>query len=336
MTRNVTIRDIAREAGVSISTVSRALNGQVPVAPDKLQRVLDATRRLRYEPNAAAQGLVRGRSMTVGVLTQDIASPFYSEVSRGIDAALAGSGYQPIFVNGHWAVQDEAAAITALTRRQVDALIVLGGRLSDGHLRDLHARLPLVVVGRRVPGLEAACLSVDNVQGAFLATTHLIQLGHRRIGHITGEQSQRDALDRLDGYRRALAAAGVPFDPALVFEGDFHEGSGILAVEHWLARATAFSAIFAANDQMAYGAGLGLYRRGLRVPEDVSLVGFDDLPGSQFTLPPLTSVHHPAREMGELAARHLLTHLNDPAAPAGLPGLDITLSVRESVRAARP
>ncbi|GAA0512275.1 LacI family DNA-binding transcriptional regulator [Deinococcus depolymerans] len=118
MTRNGTIRDIAREAGVSISTVSRALNGQVPVAPDKLQRVLDATRRLRYEPNAAAQGLVRGRSMTVGVLTQDIASPFYSEVSRGIDAALAGSGYQPIFVNGHWAVQDEAAAITALTRRQ--------------------------------------------------------------------------------------------------------------------------------------------------------------------------------------------------------------------------
>ncbi|GGS07886.1 LacI family DNA-binding transcriptional regulator [Deinococcus sedimenti] len=335
MTRNVTIRDIAREAGVSISTVSRALNGQVPVAPDKRQRVLDATRRLGYEPNAAAQGLVRGRSMTVGILTQDIASPFYSEVSRGIDVELAGSGYQPIFVNGHWEIQDEAAAITALTRRQVDALIVLGGRLEASQLRDLHARMPLVVVGRQVPGLDGACLSVDNVQGAFLATTHLIQLGHRRIAHVAGIPSQRDAVDRLEGYRLALAAAGLPFDPALVFEGDFHEGSGILAVEHWLGRAAPFTAVFAANDQMAYGVGLGLYRRGLRVPEDVSLVGFDDLPGSQFTLPPLTSVHHPAREMGELAARHLLARLNDPDAAVELPHLPITLSVRESVRFAR-
>ncbi|GAA0512281.1 hypothetical protein GCM10008937_20100 [Deinococcus depolymerans] len=146
----------------------------------------------------------------------------------------------------------------------MDALIVLGGRLSDGHLRDLHERLPLVVVGRRVPGLDGACLSVDNVQGAFLATTHLLQLGHRRIGHVTGERSQRDAVDRLDGYRRALAEAGVPFDPALVFEGDFHELSGILAVEHWLARATSFSAIFAANDQMAYGAGGCASRRTCR------------------------------------------------------------------------
>ncbi|WP_119674849.1 LacI family DNA-binding transcriptional regulator [Deinococcus sp. RM] len=335
MTRNVTIRDIAREAGVSISTVSRALNGQVPVAPDKRQRVLDATRRLGYEPNAAAQGLVRGRTMTVGVLTQDIASPFYSEVSRGIDAGLAGSGYQPIFVNGHWEIQDEAAAITALTRRQVDAVIVLGGRLDARQLRDLHARVPLVVVGRQVPGLDDACLSVDNVQGAFLATTHLLQLGHRRIAHVAGIPSQRDAVDRLEGYRLALAEAGVPFDPALVFEGNFNEASGIQAVEHWLGRAAHFSAVFAANDQMAYGVGLGLYRRGMRVPEDVSLVGFDDLPASQFTLPPLTTVHHPAREMGELAARHLLARLNDPGAPAELPQLPITLSVRESVRFAR-
>ncbi|MHA0042443.1 LacI family DNA-binding transcriptional regulator [Deinococcus sp. PEB2-63] len=335
MTRNVTIRDIAREAGVSISTVSRALNGQVPVAPDKRQRVLDATRRLGYEPNAAAQGLVRGRTMTVGVLTQDIASPFYSEVSRGIDAGLAGSGYQPIFVNGHWEIQDEAAAITALTRRQVDAVIVLGGRLDARQLRDLHARVPLVVVGRQVPGLDDACLSVDNVQGAFLATTHLLQLGHRRIAHVAGIPSQRDAVDRLEGYRLALAEAGVPFDPALVFEGNFNEASGIQAVEHWLGRAAHFSAVFAANDQMAYGVGLGLYRRGMRVPEDVSLVGFDDLPGSQFTLPPLTTVHHPAREMGELAAWHLLARLNDPETEAQLPQLPITLSVRESVRFAR-
>ena len=335
MTRNVTIKDLARTADVSISTVSRILNGSPGVAEDKRARVLAAAERLGYQPNAAAQGLVRGRSMTIGVLTQDIASPFYNEVARGIDAGFGGSGYQPIYVNGHWQLQDESAAITALTRRQVDGLIVLGGRLSDLQLRELHARSPLVLVGRRVPGLEDACLSVDNVQGAFLATTHLIRLGHRRIGHVTGLPSQRDAVDRLEGYRLALAEAGLPFDPRLVFEGDFSETAGILAVEHWLGQGAGLSAIFTANDQMAYGARLGLYRRGIRVPDDVSLVGFDDLPASQFSLPPLTSVHQPLFEMGEQAARLVLHRLRHPEQALAPPDLPLTLSVRESVRYAR-
>ncbi|PTA66506.1 LacI family DNA-binding transcriptional regulator [Deinococcus arcticus] len=334
--RSVTIKDIARAADVSISTVSRTLNGSSAVAEAKRARVLAAAAQLGYEPNVAAQGLVRGRSMTIGVLTQDIASPFYNEVARGIDVGFAGSGYQPIFVNGHWQIQDESAAITALTRRQVDGLIILGGRLGDGQLRDLHARFPLVLVGRRVAGLEAACLSVDNVQGAFLATSHLIQLGHRRIGHITGVSSQRDAVDRLEGYRLALAEAGLDFDSRLVFEGDFNESAGIQAVEHWLGQGAALSAIFAANDQMAYGARLGLYRRGIRVPDDISLIGFDDLPASQFTLPPLTSVHQPLFEMGEQAARRVLRRLQAPDLPLEPPELPLTLSVRESVRYARP
>ncbi|MVN89339.1 LacI family DNA-binding transcriptional regulator [Deinococcus sp. HMF7620] len=336
MTRNVTIKDIARAADVSISTVSRTLNGSSAVAGDKRARVLAAAQELGYEPNAAAQGLVRGRSMTIGVLTQDIASPFYNEVSRGIDAGFAGSGYQPIFVNGHWEIQDESAAITALTRRQVDGLIILGGRLTDQALRDLAARFPLALVGRRVPGLEPMCLSIDNVQGAFLATTHLIQLGHRRIGHLTGVPSQRDAVDRLEGYRLALADAGLAFDPRLVFEGDFNETAGILAVEHWLGQGVGLSAIFAANDQMAYGARLGLYRRGIRVPDDISLMGFDDLPASQFTLPPLTSVHQPLFEMGQQAASAVLHQLLTPDEPLPHPDLPLTLSVRESVRYARP
>ncbi|WP_221091508.1 LacI family DNA-binding transcriptional regulator [Deinococcus aquaedulcis] len=336
MTRNVTIKDIARAAEVSISTVSRTLNGSSAVAEAKRVRVLAAAERLGYEPNVAAQGLVRGRSMTIGVLTQDIASPFYSEVARGIDVGFAGSGYQPIFVNGHWQIQDESAAITALIRRQVDGLIILGGRLGDAQLADLHARFPLVLVGRRVAALGGACLSVDNVQGAFLATSHLIQLGHRRIGHVTGVSSQRDAVDRLEGYRLALAEAGLAFDARLVFEGDFSESAGIQAVEHWLGQGAALSAIFTANDQMAYGARLGLYRRGIRVPEDISLIGFDDLPASQFTLPPLTSVHQPLFEMGQQAARTVLHRLQTPDLPLTPPELPLSLSVRESVRYARP
>ncbi|ACO47761.1 LacI family DNA-binding transcriptional regulator [Deinococcus deserti] len=335
MNRNVTIKDIARAADVSISTVSRTLNGSSTVAPDKQQRVLEAAARLGYEPNAAAQGLVRGRSMTIGVLTQDIASPFYNEVARGIDVGFVDTGYQPIFVNGHWELQDESAAISALTRRQVDGLIILGGRLKDDQLHALAARFPLALVGRRVAGLERRSLKVDNIHGAWLATTHLIQMGHRRIAHITGMASHRDALDRLEGYRLALADAGVPFDPHLIYEGDFHEPSGSQAVDHWLGQGTAFSAIFSANDQMAYGARLGLYRKGIRVPEDVSLVGFDDLPASQFALPPLTSVHQPLFEMGQQAASLILQQLKDADTSAELPLLPLTLRVRESVRYAR-
>ncbi|GEM45479.1 LacI family DNA-binding transcriptional regulator [Deinococcus cellulosilyticus] len=328
MSRNVTIKDIAKEAGVSISTVSRTLNNAPLVTPEKRQRVLEVIGRTGYEPNASAQGLVRGKSMTIGVLTQDIASPFYDEITRGIDAGFSGSGYQPIFVNGHWDAQDEVTAVLALTRRQVDGLIVLGGRLPEAQLHALSKRFPLLMVGRFVPELSHCCLRVDHVHGARLATRHLIELGHRRIAHIAGISSHKDAADRLEGYRLALAEAGLEFHPELVYEGEFDEPSGILAVESWLAQGIHFSAIFAANDQMAYGARLALYRRGIRVPEDVSLVGYDDLPASHFSLPPLTTVRQPLFEMGELAAQTLLRRLHTP--DSEVPDVAVTLNVRES------
>ncbi|WP_034345554.1 LacI family DNA-binding transcriptional regulator [Deinococcus misasensis] len=330
MTRNVTIKDIAREAGVSISTVSRILNNAPLVRGEKRQKVLDVIEQMGYEPNASAQGLVRGRSMTVGVLTQDIASPFYSEVSRGIDVGFSGTGYQPIFVNGHWEAQDEASAVAALIRRQVDGLIILGGRLPEQQLHALSERFPLILIGRDVPGLEHCCLRVDDLEGAYLATRHLLDLGHRRIAHLAGIASHKDAMERFEGYRKALSEAGIPFDPELVYEGEFNEPSGILAVERWVSSGIHFSAIFAANDQMAYGARLALYRRGIRVPEDVSLVGYDDLPASRFALPPMTSVHQPLFEMGEIAAQTLLTRLQNNESE--MSPVSVTLMVRESTR----
>lgn len=330
MTRNVTIKDIAREAGVSISTVSRILNNAPLVRGEKRQKVLDVIEQMGYEPNASAQGLVRGRSMTVGVLTQDIASPFYSEVSRGIDVGFSGTGYQPIFVNGHWEVQDEASAVAALIRRQVDGLIILGGRLPEQQLHALSERFPLILIGRDVPGLEHCCLRVDDLEGAYLATRHLLDLGHRRIAHLAGIASHKDAMERFEGYRKALSEAGIPFDPELVYEGEFNEPSGILAVERWVSSGIHFSAIFAANDQMAYGARLALYRRGIRVPEDVSLVGYDDLPASRFALPPMTSVHQPLFEMGEIAAHTLLKRLQNNESE--MSPVSVTLMVRESTR----
>ncbi|HEX5692737.1 MAG TPA: substrate-binding domain-containing protein [Roseiflexaceae bacterium] len=331
--KSITIHDIARAAGVSPSTVSRVLNSTTPVAEDKRAAVLAAIDELNYRPNAAAQGLASGRSMTIGVVTQSVGSPFYTAILRGIEQGLQTSGYQLLFASGNWRMHEERKAVEALTGRRVDALIVMGGRLPDEQLRQVAAQVPLVVIGQNVAGLEAHCLRVDNVRGAYQATRHLLDLGHRRIAHITGDLSHADAIERRDGYAQALADAGIAVDPQLIVEGTFVEQSGLLALEALISRAMPFTALFAANDQMAYGARLALYRRGIRVPEDLSLIGFDDLFGSAYTTPPLTTVRQPMDEVGRAAARAALQLLaGQPLAPQIFPA---ELVVRESTALCR-
>ncbi|RIH86740.1 Catabolite control protein A [Meiothermus luteus] len=307
MRENVTLSDVAREAGVSPSTVSRVINGTARVDARKREAVLRAIERLGYRPNLMAKGLAQGRSLTIGVVTQEISSPYYGEMLKGVEQALEGTSYHPIFASGHWRADQEEAALKVLVGRQVDGLIVMDGSVPQERLLELAQSMPVVVVGRSIPGLR--CLGIDNAQGAYEGTRHLIELGHRRIAHIAGPQSHPDAIERLRGYRKALEGAGLPFDPALVVEGDYLEPSGLLAVEALLARGALFTAIFAANDQMAYGANVALYRRGIRVPHDVSLVGFDDLPSSSYFTPPLTTVRQPGLEMGWEAARLVLALL---------------------------
>ena len=333
----LTLEDVAKVAGVSVSTASRVLSGTANVRPAKRDAVMRAAEQLGYRPNAIARGLASGRSMLIGVLTQDIASPFYGETLRGVEDGLEGSGYSGIFASGHWRVESEASAIHSLTGRSVDGLIVLGGHTPDARLREINTHLPVVAVGRQVKGLEDRCLRIDNVRGGYDCARHLLELGHRRIAYVAGPRDHRDARDRLEGHRRALREWGIEDDPALTLEGDFHEPAGLIAVEALLARGAVFSAVIVANDQMAYGVRLGLYRRGIRVPDDVSLVGFDDLAGSAFTTPPLTTVRQPTYEMGMAAAEALLAILNG-ASPA-LPLFEAQLIVRESTapaRSARP
>lgn len=307
MREAVTLSDVAREAGVSPSTVSRVINGTARVDAHKRDAVLKAIERLNYQPNIMAQGLAQGRSLTVGVVTQEISSPYYGEMLKGVEQALEGTLYHPIFASGHWRADQEEAALKVLVGRQVDALVVMDSSVPEERLLDLVKKMSVVVIGRQIEGLN--CLSIDNAHGAYEGTRHLIELGHRRIAHIAGPHSHPDAIERLEGYKAALLEAGVPFDPALVVEGDYLEPSGVLAVESLLARGALFTAIFAANDQMAYGANVALYRRGIRVPHDVSLVGFDDLLSSSYFSPPLTSVRQPSQEMGWEAARWVLAML---------------------------
>jgi LacI family transcriptional regulator len=304
----ITIRHVAELSGVSASTVSRVLNNSLAVANVKRAAVLDAVEKLGYRPNVIAQELARGRSQAIGVLIQGIANPFFSRVLRGIEHGLRASGYYPLFASGEQP-EDEARSLELLLAHRVDALVLIGGHLPDAELVRLAERVPLVAIGRTIRGLEPRCVRVANRDGGYKATRHLLNLGHKRIAHILGLPYHADAIARREGYERALLSASLSLDPALVVEGDFEEQSGFGAVEKLLAARTPFTAIFAGNDQMAYGAGLALLRHGLRVPDDVSLVGFDDQPNAAYTWPPLTTIRQPTTEMGLATVKALLDQL---------------------------
>ncbi len=330
MDKSITIKDIARQAGVSPSTVSRVLNSTKPVAGDKRALVLAAVERLQYRPNAVARGLARGRSMTVGVLVQDINSPFFAQIVSGIEQGLDREGYRPMLTTTHWRTdnQEEVRSLQLLLERRADGVIVVGSHIPDEILRAVARQVPMVAVTRRVEGLEGQCLYVDNHGGAYRATRYLIGLGHTRIAHIRGTPGHPDAADRHAGYCQALAEAGMPINERLIVDAQFTERSGLAAVEELIARGERFTAIFAANDQSAYGVMLGLFNHGYRIPSDVSVVGFDDQFLSAYTLPPLTTVHHPSHEMGKAAATGLL-HLIDNQEPL-LPRFPAELTIRKS------
>lgn len=325
---NVTIADIARKAEVSASTVSRVLRGTTRVTEAKRKAVLSAVADLNYQPNVFAQGLASGKSMAIGVLTQNFGSPFYDAILQGVVQGLYGTDYFPIFADGQWQPEIEQEAVLAMMRRQVDGLIVIGGFMSAEELNLFAEQIPLIVAARKVPDFEENCIYVDNVQASYLATQHLIELGHRSIAHISGRADHPDAGDRLQGYLQALESAGIEPDEELIIEGNFRRQSGVLAVEMLLSNRNSFSAIFAANDQMAYGVRLGLYRRGIRVPEEVSLVGFDDEPAAAFMIPPLTTVRQPAIELGREAAKIVLARLRGESVSPVKP--EAQLVVRES------
>ena len=317
---SATLQMVAQAAGVSASTVSRILNGTAVVSPEKKQAVDEAIASLGFVPNPVARGLAGGRTLSVGVVTQSIDSPFYGVALRGIEDELDRAGYSPLFVSGHWNASQEARCIEMLRSRRVDGIIVLTGRLSDAVLKQTAKAWPVVATGRRLKAPNLFSLDFDNFEGARLATEHLISLGHRRIAFIAGNAEHPDANERLRGYRAGLQAAGIAYDAGLVVPGLFHEESGMLATERLLDTRQRFTALFAANDQMALGACLALQRRSLRVPQDVSVMGFDDVSMARYSIPPLSTIHHPAYELGQGAAAAMLRLLRGEKPDFSLPG----------------
>jgi len=304
--QSTTLRMVAREAGVSASTVSRIINGTVNVSDERKQAVEAAIAKFDFRPNAAARGLALGKTLTIGVVAQAIDSPFYGEGLRGIEACLRQRGYAPLFMSGNWHEEDEDRCMGELIARGVDGIIVFAGRLSDTKLKRYAKEVSVVVTGRQLRSKGLFSLQIDDRRGAMLAVRHLLELGHRRIAFITGSENHPDAIERLGGYKKALEEAGIGFDPRLVAVGDWHEEGGLRATLELLDARTHFTALFCVNDQTAYGALLGLFRKGLSVPGDVSVVGFDDLPASLYRVPPLTSVRQSIGILGEQSVQAML------------------------------
>ncbi len=301
----VTIYQVAKAAGVSAATVSRALNGG-PVAPETQRRVLEAVRRLGYRPDRLAQGLATGKSRTVGVVIPDATGPLYGQMQRGLAEALAEAGFGYIATESRREPRREEALLDEMLSRKVEALVLVGSGLPPEALKARFGRLPPVVLVEREGGEAGApTLQIDNEGAAYRATRHLIEAGHRRIAHIRG--LRRAGREREAGYRRALAEAGLA--PGPVVDGDFTEAGGYRAAQA-LFRAGGFSAVFAANDRMALGVYRAAYEAGRRIPEDVSVVGFDNLGFSAYLTPPLTTVEQPAHRLGVLAGRAVLALLS--------------------------
>jgi LacI family transcriptional regulator len=301
----VTITEIARAAGVSVPTVSRVVNGRSDVAPDTRARVEDLLRKHGYRRRPQAPG---DRAALVDLVFNDLDSPWAVEIIRGVEDVAHAAGMGTVVSAIHDRAGSARQWMKNLRARASDGVILVTSVLEPGLHDELHRLgVPLVVVDPAgSPMLDAPTVGATNWAGGMAATEHLLSLGHRRIGFIAGPPRLLCSRARLDGYRAALEGAGIAVDDALVVAGDFYHASGFAGAGRLLDLPSPPSALFASSDQMALGAIEALRRRGLRVPEDLSVVGFDDLPEVRWSAPPLTTVRQPLTEMGKVAARTVL------------------------------
>lgn len=309
-----TMRAVADLAGVSIATVSHVINDTRAVSAPLTARVLDAMEQLDYQPDVVARSLRRRETLTIGLLLPTVEIPFYGWVAEGVEAAANEAGYSVILCNSGWSTQRERHHLRNLIARRVDGLLCSSLAMTAEHLAPLLRReTPIVVFERTMPGLELDAVEIDNFQGAYDATAHLIALGHRRIGCITGLPDSDLNTCRLRGYTQSLEAAGLPVDSELIITGDYGAAAGVQHGSRLLNAPQPPTAVFAFNDLMAMGVMQAAQARGLRVPDDLAVIGFDGLPLTAFTSPPLSTVEQPVTDMGAAAVSLLLDRIRDRA-----------------------
>jgi LacI family transcriptional regulator len=330
----VTLPDVARLARVSQATAARALGGYGYVSARTRERVEAAAHTLGYVPNSVARALASGVTGVIGLVVGDIENPFFAAAARGLSDVVEARGYTVLLANSDEDEGRERAAVAALRARRVDGLVVTPHSSSASpHLEAALAAAPVVLLDRTVRGLAIDAVTVDNVAGARAATQHLLEHGHERIGMVTDEPVIASSAERLRGYRAALKASGVAGDSELVSIGGSSRAEGYRAATALLQLARRPTALFSSNNFMTVGTMHALRDAGLRVPQDVSVVGFDDLEWTTLIDPPLTVVAQPAGELGSEAGRRLLARIDGTGGRPRRVRLETELILRGSVAA---
>lgn len=327
--KKIGITQVAKKAGVSPATVSRVFNKTAKVKPEVEQLILKVAAEMGYRPNPHAKALLTGRTGVIGIVITKIDNGFYGPFYRGLEIGLGNKGYRIIIASGEYEADRERAVIEDFIDRDVDGLIVYSVGLSDEELyKYATGNTPMLVMERNIEGIEDQCISQNQKLGGYIATKALIDEGHTKIAHISGPLFLSGAKAREGGYFQALREAGIQKDNSIIITSDYSEDGGYKATMELLSRG-GFTAIFCDNDQMALGALAALREVGKKVPEDISLVGFDNIPTAKYVTPSLTTVQQPMKLVGKATAEHLLNIIEGKFSPVELP--EQTLIKRNSV-----
>ncbi|OFW53010.1 MAG: LacI family transcriptional regulator [Actinobacteria bacterium RBG_13_35_12] len=327
----ITLRMVAEKAKVSVNTASRAINNRPDINLETKKRVLQIAKELGYIRNGAAVALRTKKTGTVGVVIEDNRNPFYAEVLNGMEVAAREKNYHIIFANTQRDYKKEEEAINLLLAKRVDGLLIAPVQDRDDDIKNLiEANIPFVIVGRDFENIELDAVYNDEVKGGFLATEYLIKKGHKRIALIDGFLYKSPAKGRLEGYKKALKKYGISMDDALVSVGDIDVKDGYERTKQLFEKELDFTAIFAYNDMMAFGAMQAIREKGLIIPEDIGLVGYDDIPFCALMDPALTTIRLKKQELGIESLKLLLSRINSNRKKAKKIMLDVDIIVRKT------
>ncbi len=309
---NVTIYDVAREANVSMATVSRVVNGNPNVKPSTRKKVQEVIERLGYRPNAVARGLASKKTTTVGVIIPDISNTYFAELARGIEDIATMYKYNILLSNSDQIKEKEFHLLNTMLAKQVDGIVFMGGNITEEHVKEFEkSQVPIVLAGSIDKTGKIPSVNIDYEQASYEATKFFIDNGHKRIAFVTGPlQEPINYLKKLAGYKKALEEAGIPYDENYVVEGDYTYESGLECVEKLLELAEKPTAIAVGTDEMAIGVVHGLQDNGFRIPEDVEIISTDNTRLSLMVRPQLTSIVQPLYDIGAVAMRLLTKYMN--------------------------
>ncbi len=332
-----TIKDIAKITGFSVTTISLVLNNKADKIPQTTKDIIIQTaKKIKYRPNQIAVGLVKRQTKTLGLIIADIRNVYFANLARGVEDECRKNGWNLILCNTNNKHEREKEYIQVLAAKGVDGLLVVLSADSDEACVKENIEImeklniPYIFLDRYIKGVECPIIRMDNIEGGYLATRHLLELGHRKIACITGPADLSDSDERLQGYKKAIAKAGIPYEETIIYEGSYTWEDGVEAVNYWMENKMDFTAIFAFNDLSAYGVCKQLKKFSLSTPKDISVIGYDNIFFSEVLETPLTTINQPIYEMGLYAAEQLLDVIKNKKSITQFKIFEPELVIRES------